>query len=88
MKDEIKCFLFSMGLGFAIGAMVTAKNKKVAQTAIKAEEMVMEKLEQAKEGLGTIKEKIQEKIEESEEEKNGSSQTSNNSKKASKSKKN
>jgi len=86
MKDEIKCILFSMGLGFAIGAIITAKNKKVAQTAIKAEEMVMEKLEQAKDGLGTIKEKLQEKIEDSEE--NKVEKNSNNTKKAPKSKKN
>ena len=63
MKEEIKCFLVSMGIGFAIGAIVTAKNKNVAKTAIKAEEMIMEKMEQAKEGIENLKEKLQENLE-------------------------
>jgi len=66
--EDIKCFLITMGIGFAVGAMVASSNKKVSDVAKKAQIMAMDKLEMAKEGFNNIKEKIQNKIEENEEE--------------------
>jgi len=66
--EDIKCFLITMGIGFAVGAMVASSNKKVSDVAKKAQIMAMDKLEMAKEGFNNIKEKIQNKIKENEEE--------------------
>ena len=62
--DDIKCLLVSMGIGFCIGAMVTASNKKVQDIAKQAKQMAEEKYEMIKDGVNTAKEKIEEKIKE------------------------
>jgi len=60
---DLKCFLITMGIGFAVGAMVASTNKKVSDVAKQASQVAMEKVEQAKEGLTKIKDKIEENIE-------------------------
>ena len=69
MKETLKCCLISMGIGFALGALVAANNKKVSSAMKEAKVMAMEKLEEAKEGLNKVKETISEKIEEAQVEK-------------------
>ena len=63
MKECFKCCLISMGIGFVVGAMVAANNKKVSNAMKEAKMMAMEKLDEAKESIETVKEKITEKIE-------------------------
>ena len=63
MKDSIKCCLISMGIGFALGAIITANNKKASSAVKEAQAMAMEKLEMAKEGISTVKEKIADGVE-------------------------
>ena len=48
MKESIKCCLISMGIGLGIGMYIGATNKKVQQLTRKAEDMVQEKIEDAK----------------------------------------
>ena len=58
--DDIKNLLVAMGVGFLVGAMVTASNKKVQEIAKQAKEMAEEKCEMIKDGIASAKEKIQE----------------------------
>ncbi len=62
MKDFFRCCLVSMGLGFAVGAVITASNKNVQEAAKQAKTMAMEKIEMAKDGFETVKEKVEESI--------------------------
>lgn len=62
--EGFKCFLITMGIGFALGAVVASSNKKVADIAKQAKQMAEEKFDMVKEGAMAIKEKIDEKIEE------------------------
>ena len=41
--NEIKSFLIAMGIGFAVGSMVTASNKKVMEFAKQAKQKAEEK---------------------------------------------
>jgi len=74
MKDSIKCCIVSMGIGFVLGAVITANNKKAMNAVKGAQDMAIEKIEMAKEGLETLKEKMEEKIEEGKEAVKNSSQ--------------
>lgn len=65
--EDIKCLLVSMGIGFCVGAMVTASNKKVQDIAKQAKQMAEEKYEMIKDGVNTAKEKIEDKIKENSE---------------------
>ena len=77
MKDTIKCCIISMGVGFVLGAMVSANNKKFSSVVKQAKGVAMEKIEEAKESLNEAKEMVVEKIEEvNEKEKNKKSQQS------------
>ena len=76
--DNIKNFLITMGVGFAIGAMVTASNKKVMEVAKQAKQMAEEKCEMIKDGVVSAMEKIEENKEEKTE--NQTLNTKNNKK--------
>ena len=76
--EDIKCFLITMGVGFALGAIVASTNKKVSDIAKKAQTVAMEKLEMAKEGVANIKEKIEDKIEEVQEQEEMNVETNGN----------
>ena len=58
MKDTIKCCIISMGIGFAVGALVAASNKKFQNNIKQAKTMAMEKLDEAKEEITKIKENM------------------------------
>ena len=66
--NEIKSFLITMGIGFVVGAVVTASNRKVLEVAKQAKQMADEKCELIKEGFNSAKEKIEDKMEEKKEE--------------------
>ena len=66
--NDIKCLLVSMGIGFVVGAMVTASNKKVQETMKQAKQIAEEKYEVIKDGVLSAKEKIEEKMQESQDE--------------------
>ena len=76
--DNIKNFLITMGVGFAIGAMVTASNKKVMEVAKQSKQMAEEKCEMIKDGVVSAMEKIEENKEEKTE--NQTLNTKNNKK--------
>ena len=84
MKEDLKCCLISMGIGFVVGAMVASNNKKVSNAMKEAKMVAMEKLEEAKEGIEKMKDKIEEKIEESKEEEKTSQKSTQSKSKASK----
>lgn len=67
--EDIKCFLITMGVGFALGAMAASTNKKVSDVAKKAQNVAMEKIDMAKESFVNLKENIQEKIQENQDQK-------------------
>jgi len=64
MKEDIKCCLFALGLGFVMGAIVVANSKKAQNVAKEVQTTAVDKIEDAKEGLTKIKEKIQDQIQE------------------------
>ena len=68
--NDIKCLLVSMGIGFVVGSMVTASNKKVQDIMKQAKQMAEEKYDIIKEGVVSAKEKIEEKMEEISDENN------------------
>lgn len=58
MLEDFKCFLLSVGIGFALGAVITANNKKFQMQTKDAENFAMEKFEMAKEGIEKLKKNI------------------------------
>ena len=84
MKDCIKCCMFSLGVGFVMGAMITANNKKLAMSMRDVKNMAMEKIEEAKEGIEKIKENIVESVEEKNNSQNNENYSVKNKSKASK----
>ena len=84
MKEDLKCCLISMGIGFVVGALVASNNKKVSSAMKEAKTMAVEKLEDAKESIEKMKEKIEDKMEESKEEEKTSQKNNQSKSKASK----
>lgn len=65
MKESVKCCLISMGIGFVVGAFLAVNNKCVANKVKETQEIAVEKLEMAKEGIDKVKEKVSDQIENS-----------------------
>lgn len=60
MKESMKCCLISMGIGFVVGSIVTANNRKILKAMRDAKTFAEDKIEDAKDGLEMLKEKMEE----------------------------
>ena len=58
MIDELKCALFSLGVGMVVGAVLTANNKKIQSAVKDAGALAEEKIEKAKDGIEKIKKEM------------------------------
>ena len=61
MGDTLKGLIISMGIGFVVGAVVTASNKKFQATVKEAGEMAQEKIDMAKKGIEKLQKSMEQK---------------------------
>ncbi len=78
MSDCLKCSLISLGIGMAAGIYVATTNKKVQKFVKDTQDIIVEKLDMAKQGVSDMKEKYMQESEDQEQKKEEISINSSN----------